>query len=201
MRKNLFKISGLAAVILGLLFVISAIGFIVSFAPGSTKEWDRIFPQNWLIVIFKLHAGLIGIQDNPLYGVNFLDMAILLLFSTMSFGLNTHLKKTNKVFSLIAFVISLAAIILFLITHLAGRSTVMLSVLIFSLIMAANKNFSRATIYTGIFAGIFLFTGDLTVGMYSLVITILFGIGYVLLTVWFFLVARILYRRQSQQKI
>jgi hypothetical protein len=86
----------------------------------------------------------------------------------------------------------LVAIILFLITQIAGRSTVMLSVLIFSIVMIKDKIYSKVTIYTGILASVFLFSGDLSVGIHSNFITILFGIGYILLTLWFFLISRTL---------
>lgn len=101
-----------------------------------------------------------------------------------------NLKKSSNIWSLVAFAFMLIAIILFTITQNAGRSTVMLSVLIFSLIMIKDKIYSKVTICSGILASIFLFTGDLTVGIHSDIITILFGIGYMLLTLWFFLVSR-----------
>jgi hypothetical protein len=88
----------------------------------------------------------------------------------------------------------LIAIILFVATQNAGRSTVMLVVLINSLAMLKDKTFSKAVIYTGILASIFLFVGDLTVGVNSPIITTLFGIGYVLLITWFFLIGQCLFR-------
>jgi hypothetical protein len=90
---------------------------------------------------------------------------------------------------MIAFALSLIAIILFVMTQIAGRSTVMLAALINSFVMLRDKIFSKATIYVGIFASVFLFVGDLTVGIHSNIITILFGCGYVLLIMWFFLIA------------
>lgn len=83
-------------------------------------------------------------------------------------------------------------IILFFATQIVGRSTVMLSVMIFSFIMLRYKVFSKIIIYAGILASVFLFVGDLSVGSRSNIITILFGIGYVLLITWFFLIARTL---------
>jgi hypothetical protein len=68
----------------------------------------------------------------------------------------------------------------------------MLSVLIFSLVMIKDKIYSKVTIYTGMLASVFLFADDLSVGIHSNVITILFGIGYILLTLWFFLISRTL---------
>jgi hypothetical protein len=70
----------------------------------------------------------------------------------------------------------------------------MLAVLINSFVMLRDKTFSKVTIYTGILASVFLFVGDLSVGVHSNIITTLFGVGYVLLTTWFFLIAQSLFR-------
>ena len=191
--KNLYKVCSAASLILCVLFLITALGFIISIIwTGTNRCWFSLLQSNWLIVIFKLHAGFIDIHDDPLHGLNLLDIFILALFSFMSFGLSTALKKTSKIWSLIAFILSLVTIILFITTQIAGRSTVMLSVMIFSFVMLRYKIFSKVTIYAGILASVFLFVGDLSVSVHSNIITILFGIGYVLLTTWFFLIARTL---------
>lgn len=189
--KNLYKVSSVIAFTLGIMFIIPAIGFIISIIwPDLNSGWYSLFQTNWLIVIFKLHSGLINIQDNPLHGLNILDLILLSLFSIMSFGLNNALRKVNKIWPLIAFALSVITIILFIATQVAGRSTVMLSVMIFSFVMLRDKTFSKVTVFTGIIAGVFLFVGDLTVGINSNIITILFGIGYVLFTIWFLMIAQ-----------
>jgi hypothetical protein len=190
-RGWIYKISGAAALIAGILFLIAMISLIASvLSPGATNGWLSRFENNWLMVIFKLHAGLLDIHDDPLHGLNLLDIAILALVGTISFGLYVALRDASKIWSLIAFALSLITIILYIVTQLAGRSTVMLSVLIFSFVMLRNKVFNNVTIYAGILAGVFLFVGDLSVGIHSDMITILFGIGYVLLTTWFLLVGQ-----------
>ncbi len=187
--KNLFKVSGVASFILGVIFLTTAIGFAISLIwTGDKIIWFSPLQTNWLIVIFKLHAGLFNIQDNSLHGLSLLDIVILVLFSLICFGLYTALKKDSKIWSLIAFILSIAAIILFIATQIAGRSTVMLSVMIFSIVMRKGKIFNKAIIYAGIFSGVFLFVGDLSVGIQSIIITTLFGIGYVLITAWFFMI-------------
>ncbi len=60
--------------------------------------------------------------------------------------------------------------------------------------MLRDKTFSKVTIYAGILASVFLFVGDLTVGVHSNIITTLFSIGYMLLITWFFLIAQSLFR-------
>jgi hypothetical protein len=118
----------------------------------------------------------------------------------MSFGLSNALKKVNKIWPLIAFALSVITIILFIVTQEAGRSTVMLSVMIFSFVMLRNRTYSKVTIFAGIIASVLLFVGDLTVGVHSNIITILFGIGYVLLTIWFLLITRELLLLGSYKK-
>lgn len=191
--KKIYLLSGTTTLMLGILFIISALSFISSnIIAGSTYGWYSTFQNNWLIVIFKLHAGLVNIQVDPLKGLNLLDIFILVIFSITCLGLYINLNKSSKIWTLIALILSLITIVLFIVTQTAGRSTVMLSVLIFSLVMIKNKIYSKVTIYTGILASVFLFAGDLSVGINSNVITILFGIGYMLLTLWFFLISRTL---------
>ena len=69
----------------------------------------------------------------------------------------------------------------------------MLVVVIISLVMLGNRNFGKTIALSGILAGILLLAGDLTVGVRSNVITILFSIGYALLILWFFLMANIFF--------
>ncbi|MGE5406592.1 MAG: hypothetical protein ACM3NR_02675 [Methanosarcina sp.] len=184
--------SGLTALILGLLFIFPVPGMIMPPFGDGTNDWFSSFQNNWLIVIYKLHAGLISIQEDPLRGLNGLDIVIMSAFSITCLGLYINLKRISRIWSIIAYSFSLIAIVLFIITQSAGRSTLMLSILIFSFVMLKDKRQSKVTIYAGIVASIFLFAGDLTVGMHSKIITILFCFGYLLLIVWFFLISRTL---------
>ena len=190
----LYKIGGAAALIAGMLLLIGMISLIASvLQPSTTNGWLSLFQNNWLIVIFKLHAEFSGIHAD-LHGLNLLDIVILFLVGIICLSLSTAFSKASKIWSLIAFALSLIAIILFIATQIAGRSTVMLAVLIISFVMLRNKIFSKVTIYAGILASVFLFVGDLSVGIHSNIITILFGVGYVLLITWFFLIAQSLFR-------
>jgi hypothetical protein len=191
----LHKVSGTAALVAGMLLLIGMIGLIVSvLQPGIINDWLSLFQSNWLIVIFKLHAEFSGVNDDLLHGVNLLDMIFIALVGVICLGLSTVFNKAGKTWSLIACALSLMALILFAVTQTAGRSTVMLAVLIISFVMLSNEIFGKATIYAGILAGVFLFIGDLSVGVQSNIITVFFGIGYVLLMTWFFLVAQRLFR-------
>jgi len=188
------KIGGVSALITGTLLLTGMISLIASVLQlRITNGWLSLFENNWLVKIFILHAGFNDFHAD-LYGLNLLDISILLLVSVICLSISTILRNTRKVWSLIAFALSLMAIILFLVTQIAGRCTVMLAVLIISFVMLRDRTFSKATIYAGILAGVFLFTGDLTVGVHSNIITTLFSIGYVLLIIWFFLIAQTLFR-------
>jgi hypothetical protein len=188
------KIGRVSALITGTLLLIGMISLIVSvFQPRTTNGWLSLLANNWLVKIFILHAEFSDIHVD-LHGLNLLDIFILLLVSVICLSISTIFRNARKVWSLIAFALSVIAIILFLATQNAGRSTVMLAVLILSFVMLRDKTFSKVTIYAGILAGVFLFVGELTLGVHSNIITILFSIGYVLLITWFFLIAQSLFR-------
>jgi len=190
----LYKIGGASALITGTLLLGGMISLIISvFQSRTTNGWVSLFQNNWLVKIFVLHAEFNEFHVD-LHGRNLLDIFILLLVSVVCLSISTAFRNARKVWSLIAFALSVIAIILFLATQIAGRSTVMLAVLIISFVMLGDITFGNVIIYVGIPAGFFLFAGDFTVGVHSNIITILFGIGYVLLTTWFFLIARSLFR-------
>jgi len=187
----LCKIGGVSALITAMLLLIGMMSLIVSFLqPGTPNGWLSLWGNNWLVKILILHAELSDIHVD-LHGLSLVDIVILLLVSVLCLSISTIFKNAKKVWSLIAFTLSVIAIILFLATQIAGRSTVMLAVLIISLVVLRDKTFSKVNIFTGILASVFLFVGDLTVGIHSDIITILFCIGYVLLITWFFWIAKL----------
>ena len=171
------------ALLLGMLRTITS-----ALHPALISGWLSLVPDNWLVVIFKLHAEFSGVDADSLHGLNLLDIGILTCVGVMCFGLAFTFTKAGKIWTLIAFALSLAAIVLFIATQVAGRSTVMLAVLIISIVMLKNKFTNRITSYAGICASVFLFVGDLTVGIHSNVITVIFGLGYLLLMAWLFLI-------------
>jgi hypothetical protein len=195
----LYKISGAAALLAGVLLLIGMIRLIASdLQPGSMNIWSSLLRDNWLVLIFKLHAEFSDAQADLLHRLNLLDMVFLVVVGFLCFSLSTVFKKSRKAWSLVAFALSLVGLLLFIATKTAGRSTVMLAVLILSLVMLGNEIFGKIIVYAGILASIFLFAGDISVGIQSSIITILFGIGYVLLIMWFFLIARVFLRLGSE---
>ena len=192
----LYKAGGTAALITGVLFLIAIIDLInTGFQPGTINGWLSLFQNNWLIVIFKLHAGFNGVQPDLLYVLNLLDIVIMALVGTMYLGLYAALRRTSKVWSIIALVQPFLGIVIFIATKTAGRSGVMGAGLVISFVMLRSSIFGKETAYMGILASALLLVGDFSVSItHSNIVAILTGIGYMLLTTWFFLVGRRLFR-------
>jgi hypothetical protein len=189
----LYKVSGAAALILGLLFLAAIISLIAaSLQHGTINAGLSLFQNNWLVVLFKLNAGFDGVQFDRLYGLNPLDIAILMLVAMMVLGLYPALRRTSRIWSLVAAVMPILGIILFIATKLAGRSGVMGTGLVISFVMLRSNIFGRLTAVLGILASLLLLAGDFgtTANSHSTIVAILVGIGYVLLMTWFFLVGR-----------
>ena len=188
-RIILYSVSAGAALTVGLLFLIAVIDLIIS---GLQPGWLSPFQNNWLVVIFKLHARYSGIKLDMLHKLSLLDIAVLALVGTMYVGLYAVLRRTSKIWSMIALAQPFLGILLFIATKSAGRSSVMGAALVISIVMLRNNSFNKATAYMGILASVLLLFGDFSAGMIppSNIIASLFGIGYLLLVTWFFLIAR-----------
>jgi hypothetical protein len=189
----LYNVSGETALLLGVLFLVAMISFITTgLRSGTTNGWLALIQNNWLVVLFKLNAGLEEMQFDRLYGLNALDIAILVLVAITVLGLCFALRQTSRVWSIVAAVIPFLGIGLFISTKLAGRSAVMGAVLVISFVMLRSKIFSKIIAISGILASIFLLAGDFGTSetTHSSTVTLLVGIGYVLLMGWFFLVGR-----------
>ncbi len=155
---------------------------------GSIAGRFSAISDNWLVVIFKLLSEFGDGQFKTLEGVNALDVTILLLVGITLLGLFTVLRKTSKIWSLIAAVLPFLGLVVFLTTGIAGRSALMAAILIISIVMLRDSTFSRVTAWLGILASMLLLAGDFSVGSsYASAIAPLFGIGYLLLITWLFL--------------
>ncbi len=196
----LYKVSGAAALILGLLFLVAIISLIAEYLqPGTMNDRLLLVQNNWLVVLFKLNARFDGIRFDRLYGLNPLDIAILVLVAMLFLGLYTALRRTSRIWSLVAVILPILGIIVFTATKLAGRSGVLAAVLVISLVMLWSNTFGKMTAVLGILASLLLLAGDFgtTVNSYSTIVAILVGVGYVLLMTWFFLVGRRLFRLEQ----
>ena len=191
-RSRLYKVSGRAALgegivlLVGMLLLITAV-----LAPRSASGWLTALQDNWLITIFKLHAGFGGAQMGLLHGVDFLDLAILALAGLAVLGVCAALWRTSRIWSIVAAIQPFLGIMLFIVTKNAGRSAAMGAALVISLVMLRSGGFNKATASLGIAASVLLLVGDFIAGIPPVpIIAALFGIAYVLFTVWFFLIAR-----------
>jgi hypothetical protein len=144
-----------------------------------------IFQNNFLVLIFKLHAGFSGIQEQALDGLNLLDIGILVLVGVMSLALYPALKRVNKAWALVAVSLPFIGLVLFIITHGVGRSGMIAACLTSAVIMLRSDNFSKKTAYIGILANGFLLIGDIGTALsYSKLFAVMIGMGYMLFVAW-----------------
>jgi len=190
-KNRFYKMGGAAALIVGTLFLVAVIDLILTvLQPGALNGWLSPFQNNWLVVIFKLHAGFTEIRSNLLYQRNLVDIIILVLIATMFLGLYFALKGSSKTLSFIALAQPILGSMLFIATKNAGRSGVMGAELVISIVMVRRELFHKRIAYLGMLSAILLLAGDLGVSMApSIILAILTGFGYTLLVIWIFLVA------------
>ena len=153
------------------------------------------YESNWLVTLFRLHFRAEGVQTGMLLGIRLVDVLVMSFTVLLSFGLWFELRKTSRIWSLIGMILPVAGFILFVVTQLSGRSTVMATVLVFSIIMIWSSRFGRSTAFIGILAATLLLIGDVTESLHSRTIAVLFAIGYILLLAWYALVSLRLVRR------
>jgi len=187
----LYKISAAASLIAGMLLLIGMKSLIVSFLHlGTISSLFSTFPDNWLIVIFKLQAGFSGVKINLLTGLDVLDITLLALACIMFLGLYTALRRTNEIWSIVAAIQPFLGMVLFIVTKNAGRSAMMGAALVISLVMLKSTSFKKSIAALGIASSAMLLIGDFTAGVFpSIMIAALFAVAYVIFTAWFFLIA------------
>jgi hypothetical protein len=145
--------------------------------------------DNFLVLLFKLHAGFSGNQMESLMGLNLLDIAILAFFGIMSLALYPALRRVNKAWAIIAVCLPFVGLGLFILTHDIGRSGILGAGLIIAVIMLRSDIFSKATAYVGMLAYISLLVGDIgTAFSYSIILATFIGLGYVSSIVWYVLI-------------
>ncbi len=192
--KWLYLIGAAATLVVIILFFIGVIGIItVVLEPVPSSSWFTQIQNNWLVVLFKLNAGVSGLQLDLL---NLLDISIMALFCVIFLALYAALKRTSRAWSLVAAVLPFIGIPVFLLTATAGRSSLLIGGLMFSVIMLRSNIFSRTTAYVGIVTCTLLFfAGDIATAIYSSssIIALSIGLGYVLWILWLLLLTRRLY--------
>lgn len=191
----LFKLSGTAALITGCMLIFSLASLIAGILqPGITSSQPSLLQANWLIVIFKLHAGFSGVHIDLLHILNLLDITILAFVGLMFLGLYATLRRVSQFWSIVAMLQPFLGIILFIITKSAGRSGVMGGGLVISLVMLKSGIFRKTIAYIGILASVLLLAGDFSAGAIPPLTLVagLFGLGYIFFILWCLLIAKML---------
>lgn len=196
MWHSLYRIGGAAALILGVLFLLAAVS-LISFIlqPGAINDWLAPIQNNWLIVLWQLNANISGVHPG-LLSLNLLDSVILILAGVLFLGLYAGLRHTSQIWAIIAAIQPFIGLVLFLATKMAGRSGLMGAVLVISIVMLWSNRFGKGTAVMGILASGFLLAGDMFTSFDapSTILASLLAIGYVLMTIWFFMIGRRLFR-------
>jgi hypothetical protein len=190
--SRLYAFSGLASLLTALLFLMGGFLMIEYLLNVDTIEGGlELIGGNWLVVIFQVLSGVDSQAMAKLSLVNLLDISLLSLSGLSLLGLYFSMKKTSRVWSLVALVLPFLGIVIFLFTKTAGRSAFMAAILVISLVMLKSKLFNKTVPIIGLAAGILLFIGDFTAsGPHPGTIIVLFSLGYLLAIVWFLLIAR-----------
>jgi len=180
------------SIALGIILTAAAICFAISVIwPTIDLKLVSLISNNWLMTIFKIQANIINNHDS-LLGINLYDTGIILLFIFISLALFEKFKYQYKVWFLISISLLVLGLVIFIATNLAGRSAFMASGLIISSLFFVKNIQNKIAGLTGITANILLLTGDFAVGVNIKIIPFLFGVGYLLLIIWIFMIARIL---------
>lgn len=200
--KSLYKVGGVAALILGILFLTAAVSLIVLILwPGIINGWFKLIQNNWLILLFKINANLNGAHTGLLYKLNLLDIAIMALVATMFLGLYVALQKISKIWVIIAVVQPFIGIALFIITKISGRCGILSAVMVISFVMLGSNNFNKVTAIIGILvSGLLIACDAFTTDDPSIMIAILIAIGYAFLMTWFFLIGQRLFQLGNYER-
>ena len=167
----IYLIAGTSALVAGLIFLAGILGLVRS--------------DNWLVTIFKLQAGSNTVPLSQLYQLNGLDPALLVLVATAYAGLYCALHRSHRILALIALMQPPLGLLLFLVTHNAGRSSVMGAGLVISLAILGGGPFGKRLGWIGLLSSALLLAGDLGTDLApSTALAIATGLGYVLLIAW-----------------
>ncbi len=178
--KNLLWVGATAALIVAVLLLMALIDLVT-----ANLRTGTVFQDNFIILIFKLHAGFSGVQVAALEGLNALDVSILILVGVMFLSIYPALKLVNKIWATVAVSLPFIGLLLYIVTRDIGRSGVIAAGLICALIMSRSDAFSKRSAYLGILANLALLIGDVGTGFTYLVpLAIMIGIGYILFLTW-----------------
>lgn len=179
----LSTIGGAAALIVSGLLLI---GFINLFTAGAQPV---LLPDNFVVLIIKLHGGVEGVPVEALDGCSPVDVAILGLVGTVMLALYPALKRVSRGWAIAAAALPWVGLAMYLITQGVGRSGMLAAGLIGAALMVRSEVFGKRTGLLGLLASVLLLAGDVGTGFaYATPFAIVMGIGYVLLLPWWILV-------------
>jgi hypothetical protein len=151
----LYMASGAAGIVsAAMLFVAAASLLVHAVGSSSSASWSWI-GNNWLTLLLRLHAGSSDVHSNMLNQLSAMDLAIMALVCILFISLYLLLRKTSKVWSIVALAQSALGMVLFLATRTAGRSAVMGAVLVISFVMIWSGVFGRVLAVIGIVGSAF----------------------------------------------
>jgi hypothetical protein len=175
------KIGFIASTTLGIILLAALISVAISeFYPAIDNKIASLLASNWLLIIFKIHAGIISNNPNPLFGINLYDIIILILFLIVCSSLFKISYKQNRIWFIIAITLLFLGVIIYFLTQLAGRSAFMASGIFISIPLIRIFHNKTAGLI-GILSNLLLLLGDFTVGPHLSIIAPLFLFGYILL--------------------
>ncbi len=184
-------VGAVAALTVAVFLFFSALdfGLALLYSDGAGSVFSP-YLRNWLLLIFKLLAGIAGSAHAQLAVINPMDIAVLILGSLAGFATAFSLSRARRVVAFIASLLPLVGIVLLAVSGITGRSSLMLAIIVISICLAKTRRWTIAGTIVGVAAGAFLLTGDVCLGIVSsAVVTVLFGIGYVALIAWLALAA------------
>lgn len=185
-RAWLNKLGGVAALALSVVFLFGA-----SWPVWRPTGWLASLQNNWLVILYRINAA--NASEDLLIAQNFIDLFIFFLFVILFVMLGSTLWRTNKLWSAITAILPFLGLILFLITHEAGRSALLLESIIVGVIMLRSDSSSRLAAYAGIAGGaLLLVAGDFATAMFqpSMLIAASIALGYLLWIAWLMMMGR-----------
>lgn len=154
--------------------------------------------RNWLLVLFDLNFRPSSTSSTALGAFSPLDITLLLLFGTVMAATYPALSQSRKAWAAIAVALPFVGALVFIATSTAGRSAVLVSGLISSILALRSQFGNKLGAVSGIVASILLLVvGDFGTAAFppSALIAVLIGVGYLLWTAWLLLIAMELSRR------
>lgn len=167
---------------MALLFIVPVIDLL------TASMWrGSPFPDNFILVIFKLHAHISGVREAALEVLRPLDITVMVLFSVVSFALYAALKVVSRFWAAGAAALTPIGLMMYLITEETGRSGIIAGSLVFSVLMLKGGPFGRLMASLGLSASTLLLIADGAIGFgFMEPFAVIMGVGYGLFVLWLF---------------